>query len=373
MNESIAIHDRPGSWSDRWLDACRDRNIPHAAVCCYDDDIVEQLSSYDALLWHQSHARVKDALLASHLIRCAEGLGLVVFPSTATSWHFDDKLAQKYLLESVGAPLARSHVFFDRDEARQWSERATFPKVFKLKRGASSTNVSLVRTPAQARKLIDRSFGKGFKAQPRPGADLPTKLRKHRRQGDWLATLERLPKTLRTMLGARRQWPPEKGYVYFQDFIPGNDKDTRVTVLGGRAFGFTRGVRPGDFRASGSGMIQHDPDMIDLRCVETALDVTRRIEAQSMAYDFVHDAEGRPLILEICYAYVPAYVHACPGYWDSNLHWHGGHVWPQDAILEDVLAVMREGRPGTSDSLQSRNGVGTSADGLPADRVTARP
>jgi hypothetical protein len=88
-------------------------------------------------------------------------------------------------------------------------------------------------------------------------------------------------------------------------------------------------------------MVSHDPDAIDLRCVEIALDTTRRIEAQSMAYDFVHDTGGKPQILEICYAYVPALVHDCPGYWDGDLRWHDEQVWPQDAILEDLLNVMQ--------------------------------
>ena len=39
-----------------------------------------------------------------------------------------------------------------------------------------------------------------------------------------------------------------RGYVYFQDFIPDNQFDTRVTVIGNRAFAFIRKVRPGDFR-----------------------------------------------------------------------------------------------------------------------------
>lgn len=344
MNDRIAIHDRPGSFSDRWLASCRERGIPHAPVNCYENDIVEQLASYGALLWHHHHTNLQDELLANHLIRCAEWMGLVVFPNTATSWHFNDKLAQKYLMESVGAPLAPTHVFFDRREAKQWVEGATFPTVFKLKRGAGSYSVFLVKSPGQARRLIDRAFGRGMKAPPKPSADLRNKIRVHRRQGDWLAFAMRLPRTVRSMLAARRAWPPEKGYVYFQDFIPGNDQDTRVTVIGERAMAFTRGVRPGDFRASGSKILGHDPDSIDLRCVEIAFEVSRRIGAQSMAYDFVHDEDGKPLILEASYCYLAASTHDCPGYWDPALRWHEKQIWPEEAILEDVLCAMRSGR-----------------------------
>lgn len=48
-----------------------------------------------------------------------------------------------------------------------------------------------------------------------------------------------------------KQQPPERGYAYFQDFIPNNDSDTRVVVIGGKfAAAEKRMVRKDDFRAS---------------------------------------------------------------------------------------------------------------------------
>ena len=35
-------------------------------------------------------------------------------------------------------------------------------------------------------------------------------------------------------------WQIDKNYIYFQEFIPGNEFDTRVTVIGDRAFAFRR-------------------------------------------------------------------------------------------------------------------------------------
>ena len=45
----------------------------------------------------------------------------------------------------------------------------------------------------------------------------------------------------------------EREYVYFQEFLPGNNFDIRIIVIGDKAFGLKRMVRKGDFRASGSG------------------------------------------------------------------------------------------------------------------------
>jgi hypothetical protein len=137
----------------------------------------------------------------------------------------------------------------------------------------------------------------------------------------------------------------ERGYVYFQDFMPANTFDTRVTVIGNRAFAFRRNVRPGDFRASGSGDLCHDPGRIHPGCVEIAFSVARRIRSQSAAFDFVFDPDQRPRIVEVSYCYVAKFIYQCPGHWDESLHWHDGPMWPQDAILIDVLDSLPERRP----------------------------
>ena len=45
---------------------------------------------------------------------------------------------------------------------------------------------------------------------------------------------------------------------------------------------------------------------------------------QSIAYDFVFDADNNPLIVEISYGYAgPAYKR-CEGYWTDDMQWHTG-------------------------------------------------
>ena len=51
----------------------------------------------------------------------------------------------------------------------------------------------------------------------------------------------------------------QRSYILWQEFIPDNQRDFRVTIIGRRyAFVFWRNNRPGDFRASGSGLIDYD-------------------------------------------------------------------------------------------------------------------
>ena len=78
-------------------------------------------------------------------------------------------------------------------------------------------------------------------------------------------------------------WRIQKNYVLFQRFLPDNEFDTRITVIGDRAFGFRRMTRKSDFRASGSGIIDYDIGKIDLRCVDIAFRVSQQLGFQSMA------------------------------------------------------------------------------------------
>jgi glutathione synthase/RimK-type ligase-like ATP-grasp enzyme len=351
MTVQLAIHHRSRSWSDRWIAYCDTHAIPYKLINCLDWDIMKQLVSFDCLLWHWSHGDPREQLMARHVIRAAEIMGVKVFPSTDTCWHFDDKIAQKYLLEAIGAPLVPTYVFYDLNEALGWIDRASFPKVFKLRRGAGSSNVKLVHSATEARALAKRAFSSGFSPVPHYGQDALKRYRVAKKRGDLLNVVRRIPQALATIRDTRRMMGNEKGYAYFQDFIPGNDFDTRVTIIGDRAFGFTRNVRPGDFRASASGDIVYDARRIHRESVEVAFDVTRKIGAQSLAFDFVSGENQRPLILEMSYAFgsrksihIGEAVYSCPGHWDAKLNWHEGHVWPQDAILIDLLHDLDQSR-----------------------------
>ena len=110
-----------------------------------------------------------------------------------------------------------------------------------------------------------------------------------------------------------------------------------ITIIGDRAYAFRRFIRPNDFRASGSGRIDWDPDAIDKEFIQIAYDTSTRINAQCLAFDFVYDTAKSPVILEVSYAFMPQAVFECPGHWDEQLNYHAGQSWPQDAIMFDMI------------------------------------
>src|SRR5690606_11594747 len=239
---------------------------------------------------------------------------------------FDDKVAQKYLLEAVDAPLVPSYIFYDKKDALFWAKKTTFPKVFKLKGGAGAQNVKLIRNYTEAKTVINKSFGKGF-SQFNRLENLKEKYKKYRTgKGALLGVIKALGRLV-LPTGYAKMQSREKGYIYFQKFIPNNLYDTRVVVVSGKAAAERRMVRKNDFRASGSG--EYSYENINIEAIKIALDVSQRLGLQSVAFDFVEDTDGKPLIVEMSYGFGTAGISNVPGYWDSLLQWHEDKFDPQ--------------------------------------------
>ncbi len=337
----LAIHDRPGGFSERWGDYCRERAIDFQLVNAYDSHILRAVTKCDALLWHINHGSPTDLLMAAPVLNAVEAMGKLTFPNFPTRWHFDDKLAQKYFLEAVGAPLVPTEAFFDRDTALNWLRSAEYPIVAKLRRGAGSKNVRLLHDFGEAGSYCRQAFGKGFVSVPGYFADAKTKVRNLKSFGVFWGKLKRSPRSIANIIRTRRMSNREKGYLLFQKFLPGNSFDTRVTVVGNRAWTFTRDVRKNDWRASGSGAISYDNERINPECVRVAFETADAVKSQCMAFDFLADPHGKPMIVEMCFGFVASAVHDCPGFWGRDLSMTLGHVWPQDAVLDDLCAELQ--------------------------------
>lgn len=338
----IAIHSRKGSFSGRWIQYCHSNNIPYKLVNCYDTKIIKQIQDCDGLMWHWNTSDNKAALFARQLILSLEKTKLKVFPDVNTSWHYDDKVGQKYLLEAIDAPFVNSYVFYSKSEAVNWIKNTSFPKVFKLRNGAGSYNVKLVNSKEKAKHLIDKAFGSGFNRAD-PFSRLRERIRILKRDKNRKSAKTAIKGFARLIVQKENEKlrNKEKGYIYFQDFIPDNTYDTRIVVIGNRCFGARRFCRPHDFRASGSGLFTYNPDLIDKKMIQIAFEVSKNIGAQSLAFDFIID-KGNPKIVEISYCYAIECCDDAPGYWDSNLTWHDEEVNLQYYIIKDFINLIEK-------------------------------
>ena len=348
-NLVIGVHTHArGGFSERWTTALKSRGVTVKPLDLLGEDPLGQVAGCDGVMWHWFHYPHEIRMAAMPILRVIEEqLKIPIFPDMATCWHYDDKISQSYLLAALDIPHPQTWVFWRKADALAWCAKAAYPMVAKLSSGAGSMNVKLIRNLAEAQTYVKQCYsGSGIVIRPVfPAGNLlrlQTRLKRTLKRVSQVVpyiVLNRFPS-----LPDQTYWMPHKNHVLFQEFLPGNEFDTRVTVIGNRAFAYRRFNRPNDFRASGSGNFNTDPGEIDARCLAAAFDAVRKLKSQSMAFDFLFRGQSRePVVGEISYCYVDWMVQKCPGHWDPGLNWHDGSLWPEEAHVEDFLARIREG------------------------------
>jgi len=334
----IAIHNSSYGFHPYWVRYCKQQNIDFKLVDCYSNSIIGDLMGCDALMWHHHHTNRKDIILAKQLLFSLEDTGMKVFPDFSSNWHFDDKVGQKYLLERIGAPLPETNIFFDRDSAIRFIDSCSYPLVHKLRHGAGSQNVYLVKTQNEARNIVNKSFGRGISNFDRIG-NLRERYRKWQNgysgSDELLKGIGRLfsEPYFAKVLGR------EVGYVYFQKFIPDLDRDYRLKVVANRCWGYQRMVRAGDFRASGSGDTEYvlDETQIPMDLVTLAFQLSSSLKMDSAAFDFMVTSDKTIYLVEISSLWGFNDREHTVGYWDSEYQFHSGVFNPFGWMVDEVL------------------------------------
>lgn len=342
----IAVGLDRGGWHDRFVEAIDRRRdgpvrLSSSLVNLDRSDWADQVADSALVIWkppymgHEFSGYMKEKIYFLERF-----MGRTVVPGFETVWHFESKAAQSYLFRHAGVDTPRTFASFDFDEALARAGEDALPVVLKSPAGAGSVNV---RSVGSRRALLgfvrrtfsltlwDRSAGGGRGRLARLFSGLGR---------DWFTDFIR----------RRRSGASPFGVAYWQEFVPGNSADLRITAIGDSfATGFWRNNRPGDFRASGSGLIDYGrpiPEEALLMCI----DINRRLGFDSMAYDILF-RDGLMLVSEMSYGYSDTAVHRVAGYWvlepAGGLRYVEGNTWPQDLWVEwAVRKASRRGLPG---------------------------
>lgn len=314
-------------------------DLPFIIVDPNSESLLEDLKSCTHLVFRHSQGDT-DPLFYDVIFNIATRVeNIRCMPDYPTFWPYEDKTKEYYLLKSNGFPVVDSRVFWNEKPAREYLVNAQYPIVAKLPKGAGSTNVVIVKSKDEGQRIVNQVFGRGVRTG---GLDNGTSLTSLQKKG-LVGYTKRKVRLFLIREGLIRdhtrypEWQIQKDSILFQRFLPGNTFDTRITVIGRRALAFRRFVRDNDFRASGSGKLNFEMDMIDRRCIEIAFSVTKKLNLTTMTFDFIFDENKNPWINEMSYCFVDRFVGRCPGYWDDNLIWHEGTNWPQYYQLSDFL------------------------------------
>lgn len=308
--------------------------INHQYLDSDHHDFWDQIKQLNLFIYRIGHYDAYKDRGSAILPVVEEHYGIKTLPNIKTAWHYDDKIRQYYLLKAHGFPLTESWIFWDKKEALAFTQKTKYPIVFKLKGGAGSSSVILVRNESEAVRLINRMFGRGIIT-----GRIPSRATTRFTHFNWKKELKGIVKPWYKRLRGEEHrlfWNLHKNYAYFQKFYPGNSWDTRVTTIGERVYGFRRFVRANDFRASGSDNWSLERDKIDRDMLAMGLQISRDLGFQVMAYDFIYDENKKPRLIEISYTYgdFPEFHN---GFWDKELQWVDGEFNTQYLELVDAL------------------------------------
>jgi glutathione synthase/RimK-type ligase-like ATP-grasp enzyme len=293
-------------WTDTMMTALESEKEYFAQKTCWDlvdincNGWIEKLAGYDAVLWPpgcmgikpSSHLTEKVYFIQYHMKK-------LIVPNFESVWHFESKAAQSLLFDFYDIPTPRTVVTYSLEDAMQLLEQERYPLVFKSSSDAASRGVRLVKTPQNAKLKAWKLLYAGF----------------------WWKAIRRI-----------FHLDHKDNVAYWQEFVPKNDCDLRITVIGNKwAVGFWRWNRPNDFRASGSGLIDYKKPIPE-EVIRFCIDLSKYHNFDSMAYDVVFD-HGKPVIVEICYTYVDKAIYNAPGYFELNdknqLVFKPGNIWPE--------------------------------------------
>lgn len=337
------------SFSERWFEFARGWGIETVPVDVFNRDALRRISACDAFMW-RCPSSAAQRVYARRLLQAVQaGRHIPVFPSTHSSWFYEDKLGQYYFFEAAGIPHAVTRIFWNRQNAERFCNSADYPFVLKLAGGHQSSNVRLVRTRDEALFYIDELFGHGVLSLGyRPASRPRLMLRQLRAAAELVKGHNPYASTSESEL--------QYGYFYAQEFLPDNGFEISVIVIGDRAFTCRRFVHPGDFRTRGSsGRIDWAREAIGEDVIRLAYRVSRKLGAQTVAVDILHRG-AEPVVIELTVNYASWVVRDCPGHWvldgdpaSGKLAWVDGSMRDADAIFEDFLTETFQSRRASAD------------------------
>lgn len=341
----VAIHrdskeiDHSTSWVNPWENYCKESNVDYEIIDLFRCDAINRLKEFDVLLWHMGQYSLAEMLEARSILYSAKKIGLKVFPDFNDAWHFDDKVAEMYILQSIGAPIPDSKVYYHMDSIKTDLKAGLieFPIVGKLRTGSGSHNVKLLKSEHALKHYASKMLSRGYNPAPSIIYKTTSNIRSSHTKQQFFNKLKRAPEFFRS-LSAARHLPREKDYVYLQQFIPNEGYDLKVVVVGDKCAFLVRPVRSHDFRASGGGEVFFDQKYFNKQVIESAFRVSDALGIQCMGYDYVVNKEtGEGVIVEMSYGFSHEAIMASGGYYDRELQWHGEPFNAPRELLKNIL------------------------------------
>lgn len=311
------------NWTLPWSQYCEENNIQYTLIDPLKQGLIEKIWSLDIVLWHFSGYNYTEMLIARSILYSAKKMGKLIFPDFNDAWHFDDKIAETYLLQSIKAPIPKSYMFYSLAALNEFIIKFDdYPIIAKLRNGSGSHNVKMIKSEKTLISYGKVMFSKGLGSSPSLLYKSSSNLKSTKSLKTLIKRAKRIPEFLRTLKNSK-EFPNEKGYVFLQEFIPNDGYDLKIVVVGDKLSFFGRNIREGEFRASGGGDLFYDKSYITKNIIDSAFKTSDDLNFTCMGYDYVVNNKTKEgVIIEISYGFSNEALLNAGGYFDRDGNWH---------------------------------------------------
>lgn len=336
FDQSEKMHST--NWGLAWVKYCKENKLNYEIINPYNNEVISKLMDFDIILWHYSGYSYKDMLMSKNILFTMEDQGKKVFPSFKDAWHFDDKVSETYLLQSVKAPIPRSYMFYSLATLNEFTIKFNnYPIIAKLRNGSGSHNVKMIKTEKDLISYGKVMFSKGLVSSPSLLYKSSSNLKSAKSLKTLIKRAKRIPEFFRTLKNSK-EFPNEKGYVFLQDFIPNDGYDLKIVVVGEKLSFIGRNIREGEFRASGGGDLFYDKNFVTKNIIDSAFKTSDDLGFNCMGYDYVVNKEtDEGFIIEISYGFSHEALLAAGGYFDRSGIWHNEPLNAPEEILNNLI------------------------------------
>lgn len=327
----VALVHSENSFCKEWITYLNSHGINYFEVEPYANDVIQKILKADYFFWHFDHLDYKDALCARQIIFSVQNK-VKCFPNLNECFYFDDKIGQKHILESLKVPVPQTRIFYDKKSAECFINKAVFPLVAKLRKGAGSSNVWLLKNKADAKNYIKRAFDKGFTVFNKKDY-LNARYKRQGISGNIKGRVKILHNKKTSY------FPREMGYTLFQQYIKNEGFDIRIVVINNeKAFSAKRYAQEDGWTASGSGIATYPNESLDTAYVKQAFFIAEQLNTRCVAIDFIKQRETAKIFtVEISPLYASYSMKPCTGYWDHHLNWHNDNRDPQWFLIDKMI------------------------------------
>lgn len=148
---------------DSYVKVCEECGVEYVILDLFADNWIEKISSakVDGILVREKAniAEYKE-MYNERLWVINQYLKIPIYPSWHELFLYENKRLYSYFFETHGVNTPRTHVFYTKALALEYCKKAQFPIVLKTNGGAGGSGVTIVRSLAKAKRIINSVFGR---------------------------------------------------------------------------------------------------------------------------------------------------------------------------------------------------------------------